>query len=181
MPAQTRACSPFLNLRTSSWQRRSSLMTLAETWDSWDEIWQVCDVTTATFTATTYSCFFSVKTCRVMNIYNFLPLSIYYIRRLHTFPKTWNPLCADRRWASASMWLGDLNSLALWSFCCVFLFENLSQPVKLYHCDFCVALQRFPQTKSRPSLASFFLRHPSPPPHPTTHHPGFPSRAPAIE
>lgn len=28
-----------------------------------------------------------------------------------------------------SMWLGDRNSLALWSFCCVFLFENPGQPV----------------------------------------------------
>lgn len=49
------------------------------------------------------------------------PLSLWYWMIIS---KTLVPL-----WASAPMWLGDRNSLALRSFCCVFLFENLSQAV----------------------------------------------------
>lgn len=44
VPAQTRAYSHFLNLRMSSWLRKSSLMTSTETWDNLDESWPVCCV-----------------------------------------------------------------------------------------------------------------------------------------
>lgn len=38
-----------------------------------------------------------------------------------------NPQNITPLWAPASVWLGDCNIPALWLFCCVFLFENLSQ------------------------------------------------------
>lgn len=41
MPAQTRVRSHCPNLRTFSWRHRSSLTISAETWDNWDETWQV--------------------------------------------------------------------------------------------------------------------------------------------
>lgn len=129
MPAQTRAYSPFLNLRTSSWQRRSSLMTSAETWDSWDEIWQVCDVTTSIFTANYLPLLFFCEDSQ-SNKY-FLSLSCFIMLDSYTHsPQNMNStLCRQTVSFGIRVTLWPVTVSPCGHFVVCFCLKNHSQPV----------------------------------------------------
>lgn len=118
-PAQTRVCSHFLNLRTSSWQLRLSLMTSAETWDNSDVIWQVRDVSTVIFICSSYS---SLNTCKKHRSQVMNENTVHDIGWLHIHGS--EQTGGDHQY---SCWLAVRNSLLVVILLCVFIWKP--QPV----------------------------------------------------